>query len=129
MGYFDDSVYSDPEHDPSIGKREWAKDQKLKTLVLFILYALPIPLSLASWIGTVMALAGFRAQSGIDTNETITAIVALIAMLLAGSYPLSYVVSLVQTLRTKALSWISALPVLHIVLTLIFLFIWLQLDG
>jgi hypothetical protein len=92
--------------------------KKPKGIIIFwfILFALPIPLSLLSWLGTIMALAGH-----VDWSESFIMLKLVLAgafYLLAGTYPITYIVSLALTSVTtpeKIWRWML-LPLWHIIL-------------
>ena len=104
------------------------KKSKAAIIIIFILYALPIPLSLASWIGTIMAIAAIGMEDWASGSAWIQAIVAGIAMLVAGTYLVSYIISLIKTLKNKKLSKVSLLPLLHIIITILLLAVWFGLN-
>ena len=104
------------------------KKSKTAIIIIFILYALPIPLSLASWIGTIMALAAIGLEDWASVSAWVQAIAAGIAMLAAGTYLISYIISLIKTLKNKKLSKVSLLPLLHIIITILLLAVWFGLN-
>lgn len=61
-------------------------------------------------------------------GEYIQGIVAVITMLLAGTYLVTYIFSLVKTLKNKKLSVKSFLPMLHIIVFWIFFVLWIWLE-
>ncbi|MCL1820584.1 MAG: hypothetical protein FWG36_08030 [Oscillospiraceae bacterium] len=95
-----------------------------KHKILFILFALPIPISLISWIGTLISVANIGAMKG----SVLIRGIALITMLLAGTYTGTYIFSLVKTLKKKEISMVSLLPLLHIALFLIFMYLWSRYE-
>ena len=85
--------------------------------MLFVLQAIPIPFSIFSWIGTVMALAG----DGVDrTNifEVVGYFLAVGCFIFVGLYPLTYFIALRKTLSEKKLSGWSFLPTGHILVVI-----------
>ena len=100
------------------------KNRKILIIVLFIVLALPIPLSLISWIGTVISVANIGMMGWSSLGEIMQAFIALITMLLAGTYLSTYIFSVNRTWKEKELSSISFLPFLHIVLFIISMKIW-----
>jgi len=92
---------------------------KVAIVVLFIIFALPIPVSLLSWIGTIISAANIGVM-----DSTVHTTIALSTMLLAGTYPVSYIVALVYTLKSGKISLLSFLPLLHIVLFRAFFAAW-----
>ena len=100
------------------------KDSKIAMIIIYIVYALPIPLSMITWIGTIMAIAAIGNARWSEIGALIVGIVATLAMLLAGTYLISYIYSLIGTLKQKKLTKISLLPLLHIVITITLLTVW-----
>ena len=97
-------------------------------ILLFVLLALPIPPSLLSWIGTVMSLANIGMTDWSAPGQLILGLVALVTMLLAGTYVVSYVISLSITLKNKRISRMSLLPVAHLLTLGVFLMAWMLLE-
>lgn len=96
-----------------------------KTMIfLYIIMAIPIPLSLLTWIPSIMSIASIGMMEIDSARELITAIVSLSAMILAGTYCVSYAVALDKTIKNKGLKPISFLPVLHILLAVLMLYAW-----
>ena len=95
--------------------------------VLFILLALPIPLSLITWIATIMAIASPPQEKTFIV--IIVSIISLIAMLLAGTYPISYIVALIHTIAKKKLSLLSFLPIIHVIVFCLFFLSWYWVDN
>lgn len=92
-------------------------------IVLLILFALPIPLTVKALIGIFM--------SPFDILENYSfgfQFITLFTVLLACTYLVSYVISLVATLKNKKIKLISFLPLLHIALFCIFAFVSIQLE-
>jgi len=92
---------------------------KLLLVPIYIIQALPIPLSLATWIGTIMAFASewIWPESIVGAAVTLVLGIASLAMfVLAGLYPLTYFYSLNLTLKYKRISLHTFLPVFHIAL-------------
>ncbi|MEH7098469.1 hypothetical protein [Neobacillus vireti] len=105
------------------------KERKTAIIPLFIFFALPIPFSLVSWIGTIMSVADAGMMDVSRFSDFIEGIVALITMLIAGTYLGTYIISLNKTLKNKKISLISFLPILHIILFIIFCAIWSWLNA
>lgn len=97
-------------------------------LALFGGLALPIPLSILSWFGSIGSLADFGMMSGSSSGECALAISALLTMISAGTYTITYLVSLMLTLRQKRISFVSFLPIIHIGAFVFFLFSWMFLE-
>lgn len=92
--------------------------------VMYLILALPIPLSLITWLGTIMSIANFGMLDLTNMKVLITTIVSITAMLLAGTYPATYAFSLYKTLKNKKLNCLSFFPVFHIILTLFVFQLW-----
>lgn len=105
------------------------KEHKTSIVILFIFFALPTPLSLISWIGTLISVANIGMTNWSEFSQCIQGLVALITMLLAGTYLVTYIISLGATLKNKKISLISFLPMLHIVLFSIFFAVWMWLNA
>ena len=104
------------------------KKYQIATVFLFILLALPIPVSLVSWMGTIISIANIGMTDWAKPGESLQGIVALITMLLAGTYLFTYSFSLIKTRASKKLSLVSLLPVLHLLLTVVFMVLWNHLN-
>ena len=90
--------------------------------VVMILQALPIPISLITILGSVISLANI---SVITEQSLFVAVVAVIFMILAGTYSLTYLFSAVKTFSKKRISFISFLPIVHIIITVVFMVLWI----
>ena len=95
---------------------------KLIMWVVMILQALPIPISLITILGSVISLANI---SVITEQSLFVAVVAVIFMILAGTYSLTYLFSAVKTFSKKRISFISFLPIVHIIITVVFMVLWI----
>ena len=104
------------------------KNYQIVTVFLFILLALPIPVSVVSWIGTIMAVANIGMTNWAKPGESLQGIVALMTMVLAGTYLFTYSFSLIKTRASKKLSLVSFLPIAHLLLTVAFMFLWNYLN-
>ena len=104
------------------------KKYQIFTVFLFILLALPIPVSVVSWIGTIMAVANIGMTNWAKPGESLQGIVALMTMVLAGTYLFTYSFSLIKTRASKKLSLVSFLPIAHLLLTVAFMFLWNYLN-
>lgn len=104
------------------------KERKTSIIILFIIFALPTPLSLISWIGTLIAIANIGMTNWSEFSQCIQALIALITMLLAGTYLVTYIISLNATLKNKKISLFSFLPMLHVTLFSIFYIIWMWVN-
>lgn len=92
---------------------------KILIIITFILQALPIPISLISIIGSLISLANIGMA-----ESTLSAVFAVITMLLAGTYAISYVAALITTIIRRKIHVYSFLPVIHLALTALFMFLW-----
>jgi hypothetical protein len=104
------------------------KEHKIFIIILFIFLALPIPFSLLSWLGTLLSIANISMVDWSEFSQCIQGIIALITMLLAGTYLITYAISLEAIISTKKVSIISFLPILHIILFSSFLGVWMLLN-
>lgn len=98
--------------------------RKTLCILYYVLMALPIPLSMATWIGTVMMIANLDMAGGEGIVGTVYQIVAVIAMMLAGTYLISYVCSLIRMIHVKKVTFSTFLPVIHIVVTGVCIYLW-----
>ena len=90
--------------------------------VVMILQALPIPISLITILGSIISLANI----GVVVEQSLfVAVVAAIFMILAGTYSLTYLFSAIYTFSKKRISFISFLPIVHIVVTVVFMVLWI----
>ena len=92
----------------------------------FMLLALPIIFSILSLLGALFSFAHFDLTNMEFLDIWVVQIVATIAMLLGGTYLISYLIAFFATKRKNEISLISYLPLLHIGLWLLFMFIWLN---
>ena len=89
---------------------------------VMILQALPIPISLITILGSIISLANI----GVVIEQSLfVAVVAAISMMLAGTYSLTYLFSARKTIADKRLSFISFLPVIHMIVTAAFMALWM----
>lgn len=93
-------------------------------IFLFVLLGLPVPFSLLSWIGTIMSVANMGMVNWGKFSERTQMISGLIAMLLAGTYLITYIISLLIALKKGKVSPIIFLPVAHILLFVIAMTVW-----
>jgi hypothetical protein len=97
---------------------------KLPVILLFAIFALPLPLSLMSWIGTVISISAAFEPGG----PILVKWAAVTTMLLAGTYAVSYMYSLKRTLKVNKIIHISLLPLLHMVAFVLFYGLWAALG-
>ena len=89
---------------------------------VMISQALPIPISLITILGSIISLANI----GVIVEQSLfVAVVAVIFMILAGTYPLTYLFSAIWTFANKRISSVSFLPVVHIAVTAVFMVLWI----
>lgn len=104
-------------------------EHKKSIIIMFVFFAFPIPVSLISWIGTIISVANIGMVEWSKLRESLQALIALVTMLLAGTYLFTYIISLGKTLKNKKISWVSFLPVVHIALFSLSLGLWKWIDG
>ncbi len=102
--------------------------KKALCVLYYGIFALPIPVSIITWIGTLISVANIGAIGGEGISGIIHKFVALLCMLLAGTYLISYAYSLYRTKKVKKLTFAFFLPILHIVLTIICIYGWICFD-
>jgi len=112
----------------NFGERKVNTMKKTMCVLYYILMALPIPISMITWIGTLISVANIGATGGEGLIGTIHELVALLSMLLAGTYLIPYVFSLIRMCKIRKVTFSMFLPVLHIVLTCIFIWGWSCFD-
>ena len=95
---------------------------KVMMWVIMILQALPVPISLITILGSVISIANIGVM--IEQSLLVT-VVAVIFMILAGTYSLTYLFSAVMTFSKKRISFISFLPIVHIIITVVFMVLWI----
>ncbi len=95
---------------------------KVMMWAVMIFQALPIPISLITILGSIISLANI----GVMIEQSLfVAVVATISMILAGTYSLTYLFSAVKTFAKKRISFISFLPIIHIIVTVVFMVLWI----
>ena len=90
-----------------------------------VIQALPVPISLITILGSIISLANIRM---ISDQSFLLALTAVLSMLLAGTYSITYIASTINTFHKKKLSIMSFLPIVHIIITLIFFAMWISLE-
>ena len=88
-------------------------------IVLYSLLGIPAVISVLSWFGPLVSLANI----GMMANDTVVAL-AKVTMLLFGTYVFTYAYSLYKTIQNKKLTFSSFLPVIHMALVAVFMFLW-----
>ena len=89
---------------------------------IMVLQALPVPLSLITILGSVISIANIGVMI---EQSSFVVVVATIFMILAGTYSLTYLFSAIKTFSKKRISLISFLPIVHIVVTVVFMVLWI----
>ena len=95
--------------------------KKILKVLLFAIEAIPIPISVVSWIGTLIIIAG-----GIGTvnwsnfSNAIGAIIMIMFFVFVGIYPITYIVSLLKVKDKNEFSIWIFLPIIHILAVIIF---------
>jgi hypothetical protein len=90
-------------------------------IIIFVILAIPIPYSIWSLFGTFIALYRLSVTEWADGFFALIQSVAFFAaMLLGATYLITYIISLIYTIRKKAISFFSFLPLVHIVAFLLF---------
>lgn len=112
----------------AVRKGKTAVKKTLLAIALFVVLAIPIPISVASWIGTVMQMASLGKAELNNAKDWMLLVASLATMLLAGTYAITYVYSLAKTIKSKEIAFASFLPVWHAALTYVFFLIWGWLE-
>ena len=92
-----------------------------------IVLALPIPISILTWIPTIMSLAG--EGSFLDFFTSIGAFFFLLMMISSGTYLFTYIFAVSKTREDGKITWISYLPAWQVVLTIVLMFLTNILQG
>lgn len=92
---------------------------KALVIALFIVLAIPIPISLMTIIGTIISIANIGMAENLSG-----AIIPIITMVLAGTYIIPYIISLLLTIIKKKIHVYSFLPIIHTALFAIFFLLW-----
>ena len=90
---------------------------KKKIILLFIFFALPIPISM---FGSLLCFIWFMA-SVINMNSFVEILTAFVGIIVGGTYIITYLVSLNKTWKNKVFSNKTFLPAAHCLLAFIFL--------
>ncbi len=107
------------KHKPVNSKKEKSKmKRKILTVLLFILFALPIPVALLGFgMCFLWLLSAFMRGCTL-----IEAFMAILGILLGASYIFTYVFALLKTRAEHKISLKTFLPLFHCILALLFLF-------
>lgn len=101
------------------------KNKKL-IWTIFIIQAIPIPISFISIIGSLVSFANI---SILVEKSMLLAAAATLAMFFAGTYSVTYIFALIKTINSKRITFISFLPVLHILLFVLFFNMWVIFED
>ncbi len=97
---------------------------KFRIWIVTFISAIPLPFSLISILGSIISIANIGAKA----NDSVAlVIVAVISMVLAGTYSITYILTTAFTFLKKRLSLINYLPLLHILLTVVSCVVWSKL--
>ena len=89
---------------------------KLWVWIITVIYAIPLPISLITILGSIISIANISATA----NESVVlAIISVISMVIAGAYSITYVITTVFTFLKKRLSFINLFPLFHIILAVV----------
>jgi len=88
---------------------------------LAVALAVPIPLSVLTWIPTIMSLAG--EGSFIEFFTSIGSFLFLLMMISSGTYVLTYIFAISKTRKDGKITWISYLPAWQVALTFLLIFL------
>ena len=94
-------------------------------LLLTLLFAILIPISLMTLPASIMSLAGYGM---VENVSPLVLIFAPAAMLLAGSYTITYALSVVLTYCKKTVWFVALLPSAHVLLTFVFIALWFHFE-
>ena len=97
---------------------------KIGIIVLFTLQALAIPFALLAGLMLLFSIVSLTETDWTQIKVFIQSIVALITMLIGVSYLGTYTFSLIKTVNNKKVSLICWLPVLHIIVSIIAIMVW-----
>lgn len=97
---------------------------KIVIIVLFVFQALAIPFALLSGLMFLFSIVSLTETDWAQTKVVIQSIVALITMLIGFLYIGTYIFSLMRTINNKRISFISWVPILHIVIAIIAIMVW-----
>ena len=97
---------------------------KLSIWIVTVVYAIPLPISLITILGSIISIANI----GATANESVVlAIISVIAMVLAGTYSITYFFTTSYTFHKKRLSLINLFPLFHILFAIVSCVIWSNL--
>ncbi len=97
---------------------------KIGIIILFVIQAIAIPFALLAGLMLLFSVVSFVETDWSQMEVVIQSVVALITMLIGVLYIGTYSFSLIKTLDNKKLSFVSWLPILHVMVALISLVLW-----
>ncbi len=97
---------------------------KIGIVVLFVFHALAIPFALLAGLMLLFSIVSLTETDWTQIKVVIQSIVALVTMLIGVLYIGTYVFSLIRTINNKKISFISWLPILHVVVAIIAIMVW-----
>ena len=93
--------------------------KKFIVVLMYIIFAIPVPVSLISIFGSLISFANIgMAESFFEV------IIPCLAMILAGTYSVSYFISLLYTITKKKIHFLCFLPIIHLVVTALAFALW-----
>jgi len=88
-------------------------------IAIFIILALPIPISLITILGSIVSFANIG-----EMGSVFEAVVASLAMFFSGTYTVTYIASLILAICKPRLKISALLPIIHIILAIMFIMLW-----
>ena len=96
---------------------------KKKIIVMYAVLLLPMPISIMSWMPTIMFIGNIENMLAVDKSCQLTSnILVMIASFLASTYPITYGMSLHESIKNNKLQFSSYLPFIHLIVA--FLIFW-----
>ena len=95
--------------------------------LVMTLQALPIPVSFVSIPFSLITVTEQNVEKMMEISLGYT-VFFLATMILAGLYAITWIASLLLTIKTKKLSILTFLPLIHLALTAICLFLGLRME-
>lgn len=93
-------------------------------IVLFSFQALAIPFALLAGLALLLSLFGLAETDWSQIKVVIQSMFTVMTLLIGTLYIGTYIFSLIKTIHNKKVSFISWLPVLHIIVSIIALMVW-----
>jgi hypothetical protein len=104
--------------------------KSLLIVFLFTILAIPVPISLSTIPFTLISLGTkdvwleiIRPENTKELIDSILTLLTFFAMILAGTYIVTYLCTLIVTIKHKKYSRLIFLPVIHILFVIIFLLV------